>query len=94
MVEDHWSETHDSNKFLGLSVRYLHGSKIYNRFLNLKMVKGTSAEQTNNDTFEVVKSFGLDEKVLKFVTDNCPSMVKAFDNEDWYGCFIHVLSLV
>lgn len=63
--------------------------------MELKDVKnGTKAVSTKSDTQFVIEDFNLQDKKLIYLTDNCPAMIKAFDNEQWYGCFLHIISLV
>lgn len=63
--------------------------------MELKDVKnGTKTVSTKSDTQFVIEDFNLQDKKLIYLTDNCPAMIKAFDNEQWYGCFLHIISLV
>lgn len=60
----------------------------------MREVKAKSAVATKSDTDSILEEYKIKEKTLIYTTDNCPSMVKAFKDDQWYGCFLHVISLV
>lgn len=60
----------------------------------MKEVTQSTAKSTKSDTDAVIESFNIQNKILIYLTDNCPSMKKAFGVNVWYGCFLHILSLV
>lgn len=94
VIEDHWTDDYSKDKFLGVCVRYFSDNKLNTRLLELKEMNDSTAKATKCNTNFVIDKFGLTDKKLIYVTDNCPSMKKAFDNSEWYGCFLHIISLV
>lgn len=47
-------------------------------------VEDSKAKTTRDTFFEVIKNFNLNDKVKQITTDNCITMVSAFDNETQY----------
>lgn len=96
---DIWSEMMTTKSFLGVTVHFIHSTKLCSAALGIfELSQSHTANYINNELMNVLSLWDIPKsKILAIVTDNDATMLKAvgenFGKKNYLRCFAHSINL-